>query len=195
MPGQTKQLLSWSEQRDSALREVSVLEDKKLTLSKEVEGLSDTKTKIKDDVVGLKGRLNELNEREKEYEVIVSKEVAELEVKKTALELRKSNLEEKISRLEERKEDLARSIELLVSVKEKVSDHVNSIESVMKTASDAFSANSDSMIRLVAQLSESVEKILEINNGNVKKTLEVIEDLPRIYVELRKKTIERTPIN
>lgn len=193
-PEQNAQLASWSEQRDAALREISVLTDQKFKLSKEVEGLSASKTLVKDETLKIEGRLEELNKREKEYEEIVSIKVAELEAKKTGLETEVSSLVKEVADLNRKKDVLNEIILSLSSIKERVVDHVNSIESTMKVASDAFAANSDSMIQLVAKLSESVEKIIDINNGNVKKTLEVIEDLPRIYVELRKKTIEKIPL-
>jgi chromosome segregation ATPase len=193
-PEQNAQLASWSEQRDAALREISVLTDQKFKLSKEVEGLSASKTLIQDETLKLEGRLEELNKREREYEEIVSIKVAELEAKKSGLESDVTALNKEVIDLNKKKDVLSEIVINLVSIKEKVTDHVNSIESTIKVASDAFNKNSDSMIQLVAKLSESVEKIIDINNGNVKKTLEVIEDLPRIYVELRKKTIEKIPL-
>lgn len=188
---QKQQLDSWVSQRDAILVEIGNLrtEQEKLTLKN--KNLAESNTEIQDSINRSKGRLEELDKLEKEYEGITSNELASTLIQKTELETSIADLLKEVGVLVNQKEDLIKTIKELSGISETLSKSLNGIEgNIGKTAEDN-SANRREVEQLLEKIKSEVQKLLDVNAENVEKTNVVINELPRIIFDLQRDILER----
>ena len=91
-PEQNAQLASWAAQRDAMLTEISVLKSEQDGLTKTNKELTASNTDLEQRALIIEGRLQELDKKEKEWEGVVSAEIADLTAQKTGLQSDTANL-------------------------------------------------------------------------------------------------------
>jgi len=83
---QEKNLITWAEQRDSILLEVSILKTEKESLEKINNELTTSNTDIEVRMTEIKGRIKELKTKELEQKLFINKDVSSLQSQKNTLE-------------------------------------------------------------------------------------------------------------
>lgn len=186
LPEQKNQLKTWAGQRDAILLEISNLQVTKEKLQIDNIALSSSNTDIVDRMNQIIGRIEELNKKEKESVLLISKEVANLDSRKTCLETEIKNLEQIIKILSPQKESLEKDIISLTEVFYTINDRASVLDKVVDHVTVVSNANVKIVDELVNNLKNSLEEIVEINKKNVFETNVVIEKLPKMLVEAQK---------
>lgn len=194
LPSQIEQLKTWAAQRDAILLENSVLRNENLELSKKIKEFADSKTLIEAEINQAQGRLNELNIREAEYEEIVSTKLSELLIKKTQVETEITHLENEIQSLKDKKDLLIENIAMAEGLYDRVYKQIPILEGIVDRVTKASVANEKDVITLVTNLKASLKEVTDINNQNVKETLNVIGEAPRLFFEIQRQVLTRPKI-
>jgi predicted nucleic acid-binding Zn-ribbon protein len=190
-PEQREQLSSWARKRDTVLAEISVAQIAKEKLERENIALASSTKDIEKRINESQGRMDELNVREKEYEAIVSTELADLTAQKKTLQTEVAALEADIKLLVSKKDLLKETISSLTEAHEKVFARASGLDS---TVGDTMRINSQHMRdiqNLLITMKSSVQEVLDVNQLNVGKTNFVIMELPKMFFELQRQVLER----
>jgi len=183
---QKNQLKTWAEQRDEILLEISNLrtaEEKQRATNKE---LTASNTDIEFRYHEIKGRIEELKIKESELPVLILKEVAFLESKKTTLEAQIPILEKVIDVLTPQKVSLEVDIEKALATFEVIKGETLLLDKIVNEVTVVSKSNTDKINLLVSNLAVSLEEIISVNRKNVNETNVVIEKLPAMLMELQK---------
>ena len=192
---QKQQLSSWVSQRDLILLDIAnkrVEQEKLISINK---NLAASNTDIQDKISRSKGRLEELDKLEKEYEGITSTELASTLVQKSQLETEIAGLKKEIGLLFSQKETLVDLINGLTIIHNRLSENANVVEGQIGRVSAVNSANRKEVELLLEKVKSEVQKVLDVTALNVEKTNAVIVELPRIIFDLQKDIIERKKFN
>ena len=187
LPEQAEKLKSWAAQRDAILSEISVLRTAKEKIEKDNENLTASFTDIENRKLEIQGRIEELKIKEAELPLLISKEVAHLESRKSSLEAVIENLSKIIPVLTEQKESLEKDVSFALSTFNTVKDETLLLDKVVDRVTQVSAENTKKIDDLVVGLSKSLEEIIEVNKKNVFETNIVIEKLPAMLMELQKR--------
>jgi len=184
---QKNKLKSWVEERDSILSEISILRDEKEKLLKSNREISESYTRTCDEINQSKGRLLELDIKEKEVNDILSTELADTLIKKNELESKIPILEKQVSILESEKKSLIDSIETLQSINSGFFTKNIELEKQIGGIIELNEKNVNVVTSMMESLKVSTKELIDINKKNVEETNIVIDKLPRMVVELQKR--------
>lgn len=190
-PEQNKQLGAWAAKRDAILK---VIADKTVEadgLIKSNKDLAASNTEISNRIQQGIGRLEEIGKQEQERSGLISKDVAALETKKSVLQTEESALLATIDSLKDKKEGLHADIEAAVKTLEAVFARTGEIEKSLGEAVALSSANSREIVNVLVQAKEQLREVIELGNKNVEQTNHVIQQVPKIVVDLHRDIIER----
>lgn len=190
-PEQKAQLSSWVSQRDLILVDIANkrVEQEKLTLTN--KNLAASNTEIQDSINRSKGRLEELDKLEKEYEGITSNELASILAQKTQLETDVAGLKKEIGILITERDDLLAAIQKLVAIHKTLSESANVVEGQIGKVSEINTANRREVEMLIDKVKSEVQKVLDVTALNVDKTNAVINELPKMIFDLQREILER----
>lgn len=183
---QKGQLKTWAGQRDVLLSEISILRDSKLKLEKTNKEIAESLTNIQTRILQSEGRLLELDKKEKEVDGILSVEIAESIAKKTSLDNVIPFLQKEIALLESKKKGIMGDIDLFAKITELFSDKTMKLEKAIGEIAKVSSVNAGQINNLMESLKVSTKELIDINKKNVDETNIVINQLPRMVVELQK---------
>jgi chromosome segregation ATPase len=193
-PEQKAQLTFWAGQRDSLLTEISGLRAEKEKLEKENKEKAEASSEMETRMVRVSGRIEELQKKEAELPLLISKEVAGLESKKTVLETSIGTLEKLIVVLTTQKTSLESDVSLALSTFNTLKDEALTLDKIVDHVTRVSSDNIKSVDIFVNNLKASLEEIVEVNKKNVFETNVVIEKLPAMLVEAQKHGLIRNKI-
>lgn len=186
-PEQKAYLATFAGKRDAALLEISTLQIAKEKLEKTNKELaiscSDTEVRMNQII----GRIEELQKKEAELPLLVSKEIASLQSQKTCLETEIMNLSKLVEVLTVQKTSLEKDVSSALATFTALKDEAISLDSVVDHVTRVSKNNVTLIDDLVAKLARSLEEIIEVNKKNVFETNVVIDKLPRMLVEIQKK--------
>lgn len=185
-PEQKAQLMTWANQRDTLLSEISALQDEKATLEKSVSDKADSFKDIEDRMNQVLGRIEELNKKEAELPALISTKILSLEKAKTILETEVTSLTKDVSNLKLRKEEIEKDILLAISVFGSIKDETSSLEKIVGHVTKVSSDNETVINGLVENLKKSIQDMIDVNEKNVKEAGIILDKLPRMMMELRK---------
>lgn len=194
LPHQKEQLTNWSIQRDALLGEISVLNQEKNKLSKQNSALVESATEISMRIEKLKGTMEELDNQEKLYMEIVDSKLPGLEVEKTKLETAVSTLIKDVAILESKKEELTKDIMFLITTHEDVYQKTGALEKIVDHVAKINSENVKLLDNAVVSMTGKVNDILKLSDEQYKAHTDVLTEIPRLFVELRKKSLIREKI-
>lgn len=183
---QKKQLTSWAEQRDALLLEISNLEQAKERIKKENKGLTDSYTDTNNQMNIIKGRIEELKIKEAELPLLISKDVANLESKKKSLETQIVSLNKVVATLTEQKTSLEKDVSFSLSTLEKSKNDTLLLDKVVGHVTSVSEKNVKVIDDLMEGVTKSLEEIIDVNKKNVFETNVVINEVPRMLMELQK---------
>jgi len=179
-------LATFAGKRDAALLEISNLQIAKEKLEREVkekvEASSDAVARMNQII----GRIDELKKKEVELPLLISKEIAHLESKKTCLETEIMNLSKLVEVLSTQKASLEKDVSSALNTFTVIKDEAISLDAVVDHVVRVSKNNITIVEDLVANLAKSLSEIIEVNKKNVSETNLVIDKLPRMIVELQK---------
>lgn len=193
-PEQIEQLKTWAGERDAILLEIANNRYERDRLTKINEGLSASNTEIQKCVATSIGRMAELDKQERDYENISSNEILALSIKKTRLEGEVASLTSKVALLESQKNSLAESIGTLKSVYDTIFVRAGSLDKVIDHVTRVSEQNSNDISTLTAQLKNTLQSVIDINTKNVAATNTVIQELPKVFFDIQRKSLIRERI-
>ena len=183
---QKAQLKTWAEQRDELLlmiQNLRVEQEKLQVLNKE---LANANSDIEARMNVIKGRIEELSLKEKEYISLIPKELSLLESKKTLLESELNLLQKTINALVPQKASLETDIEKALSVFNIVKGETLLLDQVVDRVTSVSKKNQERIDLLVHNLAKSLEEIIEVNRKNAFETNIVIDKVPKMIMEAQK---------
>jgi chromosome segregation ATPase len=193
-PEQKAYLATFTGRRDAALLEISTLQSRVDSLTSLNKLLAASNTEIQNQVQQSVGRIEELKKQEAELPLLISKEVANLESRKTCLETEIMNLAKIVEILSSQKasleKDVSSALSAFVAVKDETAILGDVVDHVTKVSTD----NARDINMIVADLKKSLEEIIEVNRKNVFETNVVIEKVPAMLVELQKAKLIKNKI-
>jgi hypothetical protein len=185
-PEQEAQLKTWASERDTVLSEIAVLKNQKDIITKYNQDAAESYTEMITKIQQSIGRMVELDLKEKDWEVIMSNEVADLRTEKTKLETQLTNFKTEVAVYESKKETLVKDIELLLVLYNQHYGHAQNLDKVVDRVVRISQENMDKLNIFVKSLEPEVQKLLDLVQINIGNTNLVIDKLPRMVVELQK---------
>lgn len=195
LPEQTAQLANWAVQRDGILMEISSLQTKKEGLEKTNKELANSHTDIEARINQVIGRITELNKVEQELPTKISKEVAQLESRKTCLETEIMNLQKIIDTLNPRKEGLETSISFLLETFNSINDRVGLLDKVVGHVTSISDKNAITIEALVKTVKDGLKDVIDTHKVAVDQSNSIINELPKVFLEVQRKSLVRQVIN
>lgn len=183
---QKKSLVTWAEERDSILAEIAILKIEKENLQKVNKDLANSNTDIETRMIEIRGRIEELKIKEAELPLVISKEVAFLQSKKSTLESEIASLSKIVEILTTQKTSLEADVSFALSNFEVIKGETFLLDKVVDKVTTVSHDNTNKINSLVADLATSLEEIIEVNRKNVFETNVVIEKLPAMIMEAQK---------
>jgi predicted nucleic acid-binding Zn-ribbon protein len=186
-PEQKAYLATFAGRRDAALLEISnlqIAQEKIEKTNKELaKSCSDTEVRMNQII----GRIEELQKKEAELPLLVSKEIASLQSQKTCLETEIMNLSKLVEVLTVQKTSLEKDVSSALATFTALKDKAISLDAIVDHVKRVSGDNERDINSLVSNLKSSLEEIIEVNKKNVFETNVVIDKLPRMLVEIQKK--------
>jgi DNA repair exonuclease SbcCD ATPase subunit len=194
-PEQKEQLLTWGGQRDSLLNEISALRSEQERLSSENVDLAVSSTDIADRIQQSIGRMSELDKQENDYINIIAAKIPALEVEKSILETKIPTLNKEIEELEVKKQNLEKDIMFLTVNYEEIFSRTGSLEKIVEHVTSVSSSNITELENSVSELTKKVKDILALSESDLKAHTDVLQEIPRLFVELKRKSLVREKLN
>lgn len=191
---QKSQLKTWAEERDLILSEISVNREKNEKLKKENIELSTSNTEISEQISFARGVLSVTEELEERTKNSISKDVSELKEKKAELEVIIHTSLVEIDELNKQKKDLKNDIDIISDIYKNIFSKLSGIESSIGDSSLKNSENIRKIEELFNLIKTKSEEIVSISTQNIEKHNVVLEKIPELFVELRRKSLEREEI-
>lgn len=183
---QKKNLVTWAEQRDSILSEISILKTEKENLQKVNKDLANSNSDIETRMNEVKGRIEELKIKENELPLVISKEVSFLQSKKNTLESEITSLSKIVELLTSQKTSLEADVSFALSAFDVVKGETLLLDKVVDRVTTVSQSNANKIDTLVNDLAKSLEEIIEVNRKNVFETNIVIDKVPKMIMEAQK---------
>ena len=193
-PEQEEQLKTWASERDAVLSEIAIARDERDKLTKANQEIAISYSEMVQKIQQSIGRMEELDLKEKEWEVIMSNGVADIRVEKTKLETELTDLKTQVAIYEEKKTTLVRDIELLLVLYDQHYGHAQNLEKVVERVVRISQENMDKLNIFVKSLEPEVQKVFTLIAKNVEQTNYVINELPQLYFDLKRKSLTREKI-
>jgi len=192
---QQAQLNTWASQRDAILLEISGLENIKGVLLKTNREIAESNKDIADRENVIRGRIEELKINELELPKLLRKEILPLEKEKTLLESKVTSLQKEASLLEEQKMSLRKDIVASLEIFDSLHEKSGTLEKVIGCAVKVSEQNEKDIKKLVDGIISGMEELVSKNNEAILTTNNVIEQLPKVFLEVQRKSLIRNVIN
>lgn len=183
---QKGQLKTWAGQRDVLLSEISILRDENSKLEKANIEISASYTEVADRIKFSEGRLLELRNNEIEYEAVMDVALAQKIMDKAILENQIPLLEKEVASLEFQKNSLMDMIKMMQSINSGFAAKNIELEKQIGGVIALSEKNAGVVNSLMESLKVSTTELIDTNKKNVEETNIVINQLPRMVVELQK---------
>lgn len=184
---QQAHLATWAGKRDLILLEISNLQTAKSKLEQENKEIASSYTDIEARMNQVLGRIEELNKKEKELPLLILKDIAHLESKKTCLESEIMNLAKLVEVLTVQKTSIEKDVSSALNTFNTIKDETLALDKIVDHVTRVSSDNTKKIDDLVVGLAKSLNEIIEVNKKNVFETNTVIEKLPSMLVEVQKR--------
>lgn len=185
-PAQIKVIETWTEQRDTLLREIGVYQtqhnDLKKSTAEQGLALADLHRQISES----RGRLAELEALEERWRTSLSSDIAELEVRKSRLEGEVAVEENKLKASKEKHVIVISSIDALSDAHDKMSDQATIVNKVVGDVIVTTQAHFSDMRGIFAEVKAISDEVITKGNENVKQTGIILDKLPRYIFELQR---------
>ena len=185
-PEQKAYLATFAGRRDAALLEISNLQISKEKLEREVKEKVEASLDAETRMNQILGRIVELKKKEAELPLLISKEIAGLQIQKNILDNTIINFTEIVKILSEQKTSLEKDVSSALATFNTIKDETLLLDKVVDHVTKVSLDNTRDINMIVADLKKSLEEIIAVNRKNVLETNVVIDKLPRMLVEAQK---------
>ena len=194
-PEQKNMLSTWAKQRDSALLEISGLRTEKETLLKHNREISNSSSEIQTRMNVNLGRIEELNIKESELPKLLRKDIAELQNTKTSLQTETSNLLKEIESLSSNKTSLKEDINFSLATLDSLYGKAGKLEEVIGHVTQISTQNESIVQASMKVAKEGLEELVNKNKKVVESTDFILEELPKVFLEIQRKSLIREIVN
>ena len=194
-PEQKANLDTWAGQRDSLLKEISILRTENERLTSSNKSLADSNSDIQTQIHQAIGRMAELDKQEKDYENIVSSELTTALISKTRLESEITQLDKQVGILEFQKNSVTDQIKTLNEVYDRLFKQANVLDKIVDHVVRISKDNENQIDGMVSNLKESLQKVIDINEKHVSDTIMITDQLPKLFFDLQRQSLETHKIN
>lgn len=185
-PQQIKVIETWTEKRDSLLREIGVhtteLEEKKKLSNEASLTYSDLEKRISE----ARGRLAELDALEERHKNSVSIEVSELEARKSRLEGECKAKEDELVIFDKRGDEKLGLIKTLSVTYDHMSDQAAIVDQVVGKVIAASHGAMSEVVELMTQIRTVATEVIDKSNANVAQANIVIEKMPKVIFDMQR---------
>jgi chromosome segregation ATPase len=179
-------LKTWTAKRDEIQTEILNLQAAKEKLEKINKELTESCYDLETRTNQAVGRLFELTKKEEELPALISRKIADLEIRKSTLQTEVTDLDDKIRIMKEQKLSLEKDISLAISNFDILKSEAMVLDKIVDHVTVVSSDNIRKINELVTGLAQSLEEIITVNKKNVFETNVVIEKLPKMLMEAQK---------
>jgi len=185
-PAQTKVIETWTEKRDTLLREIGVAETTLSDVRKATteEGLN--LEALHKSIAEAKGRLAELDALEDRKRNSVAIDVAELEARKSRLEGECLAKESAVIAATQEESRVIASINILCEAHDKMADQAKIVNQVVGQIIETSQAHMSEVSHMMIDIKAIASEVIEKGNENVTQTNIVLEKLPKYIFELQR---------
>jgi chromosome segregation ATPase len=181
---QKKELNSWSEKRDSILKEISVISIQLEEKNKKSIELSESNTEIETRINQGKGRLIEIDEKEKERSKLISKEISDLQIEKSTLQVEVSSLKKEVGGLKSEKGVLIEVIDSLKKVHSDIFAKANGLDKIVEQVNRMTTTNISDFKLFFEELKNTVQSVIDGNKKVISETNIMVQKVPKILREV-----------
>lgn len=185
-PAQQRAIQTWTEQRDSLLREIRLYTAERDTSKAEADGEAQRLTDIQRSIAECEGRIAGLLALEERTRTSVSTDVSELEIRKSRLEGECAVKEAELKSAEEKHVIVTSATAELSAAHGIVTDQAQVVKSLVSDIIEASNTNLSDTKTMMIEIKTVSDQVIEKGNENVKQTGIVLEKLPRFVFELQK---------
>lgn len=185
-PAQVKVIETWTEKRDLLLRDIGVYETQKSILVKECTDKAESLTELNKSISEAKGRIAELVALEERYKTSLSKEVSDLEVRKSVLDTECSERESKLNLLNIEIGAKTEIIESMVLMNDKMTDNAKIIEKTVGVIIGNSEKHTADTSEKITDIDAVVTSVIDKSNNVIEQANIVLAELPRYIFELQK---------
>jgi chromosome segregation ATPase len=184
-------LKSWAEQRDAILLDIANKRIEQKNLTDVVNGLSSSISDIQKRIIESNVREEELYKKEREMAQKLSSEVAELQVKKTALENQIPGLEKEVELLSANGDNLEHRIATLMELHDRVFFRTTQLDTVVDHVVKINQKNDADVNIMLSNLKKAIQDIVDISEKTIHNANLVSEKLPQTFFDLQKQYLTR----
>jgi uncharacterized coiled-coil DUF342 family protein len=192
---QIAQLGSWAGQRDAILSEINALRTERDKLDKENQEIANSSSSITNNLNQTIGRLDELTKKENDLVYTVSKNVSELQIKKTELEKQNEALEARINFFSEKEKELKDRLLFLSDTIGKLEGKSDEVTKIVSEIDKAGTSLTKKMNEAFASADIFVSSIATETEEHIGKINEAASNLNKTFVELNRKSLVKETIN
>lgn len=185
-PAQQKVIETWTEKRDSLLSEIGILQTQLDTQRKELTDGGLSLDELHRSIAEAQGRLAEITALEERYKESVSKEVAELETRKSRLEAECTAKEKEKEQSNSEITRINNAITTLSEAHDKMAEQAAIVNRVVGEITETSTAHVSETKTILAEVRTVANEVIEKGNENVKQTNIVLEQLPRFIFEMQR---------
>lgn len=185
-PAQIKVIQTWTEQRDTLLREIGILSTQLESLKKETKEEGLALADLHKSIAEARGRIAELVALEDRYKGSLSTEVAELLTRKSKLESECATKEADLKTATEKYQVTTNAIVDLSKAHDVMKDQAVIVNKVTGELIETSQLHISNLKNSIGEIQTIADQIIEKGNANIAQTNIVLEKLPRYIFELQK---------
>ena len=189
---QKENLVTWAQQRDALLLEISNLKTESETLQRRNRESAEARADTEVQMHIIQGRIIELKNSEADLLPLISQEISTLEIKKGKLEAEIPILFKIVKDLNYQKDVAKDDVACELATFESLRGQALNLGKVIEQVTTVSTSNTKKIDTLVLNLGISLEEIIAVNKKNVTETNFVIEKLPAMMLELQKAGLLKT---
>lgn len=185
-PAQIQAIQGWTGQRDTLLREIGVhsLERDELVKGNQALGLSNAD--LEKQIAEKRGRIAELDALEIRHRGSVATDIAELEVRKSRLEVECLLKEAELKAAFEKQVIVTAATGDLKSAHDTMKDQAVIVNRVVGEVIETSQLHTSEMKVVMAEIKAISDEVIAKGNENIAQTGIILEKLPRYIFELQK---------
>lgn len=185
-PAQKTVLQTWTEQRDSLLREIGNYSTELDTLQKSTKSEGLALADLHTSIAGARGRIAELDALETRYRGSLATDIAQLEVRKSRLEGECSVLDERIKGGSDKYEFLIVATGEMQSAHDTMKDQAVIVNRVVGEIIQTSQTHTSDMKTIMTEIKAIVDQVIEKGNENIAQANSLIETVPVFVAKLQK---------
>jgi chromosome segregation ATPase len=185
-PQQAKAIQTWAEQRDGLLREIGVRTTELNDLRAQGVQAGAALKDLHEQIAEARGRLAELDALEERRRTSVAVDVAELEIRKSRLEVECAAMEASLAEARAARDATAEAAADLAAAHGVIKDQTQLAKDLVSGIIESGKLHLSDAKVLMSDIRTVAAEVIEKGTENVRQTSIVLEKLPRYIFELQK---------